>query len=96
MKEGFVIVLSTAARDFLRGLSRPERELLKRCMESQLSPQHDRVVPAADGTALTLDVLGYLITYRPLTGAERGIYEARAGRFVMHIEEWVVSAPGVP
>jgi hypothetical protein len=95
MKEGFVIVLSTAVREFLLGLPRQERKLLKEAMESQLSPQHDRVVPAVDGTALTLEVLGYLITYRSLTGAERGIYKAKDGRFVTDIRAWMEDSPGV-
>jgi hypothetical protein len=83
---GFVVVLSSQVREFLLCIPRAEREPLKAAIVSEMSAQYDRKVPVADGLALMLEVSGYLITCRPLTGAEKKLYEAKAGYFAMAIK----------
>jgi hypothetical protein len=81
----FVVILSTAAREYLLRIEPAERRLLTDSLVSALSSQYDRAVRVAGGSALLTEVGGYLITYRRLDDVEKKRYEAREGCFVMRI-----------
>jgi hypothetical protein len=79
--EELVVVISTLAEEFLRRLPQPERELFKKKIVAEIRSQHERVIPVADSSALMIEVLGYVLTYRPLTGAEKKVYDAADGGY---------------
>jgi hypothetical protein len=85
MATQLTIVFSTPAMEFLRRIDRPEREFLKNAIVSQLRSGEDRAIPVASGTALLLEIVGYLVVYRPMTGAEMVVYDASSGYFVVSV-----------
>lgn len=81
-----VIVFSTPVMEYLRNIDRPEREFLKYAIVAQLVSVEGRAIPVASGTALRLEIVGYLLVYREMTGAELGLYRASSGYFIMSVK----------